>query len=164
MLSLDKSFPGLIFSSPYFIKRQATERTIIGISNDDKVRGASAKTICMMKMNKSVSKTETGNKASGDIVKEEWILRLYVAGSTPQSTHAIANIKNICEAYLKGLYELEVIDLYQNPGLAKAEQIIAAPTLIKKLPLPSRRIIGDLSDTDRLLVGLDLRKLKKSDV
>jgi circadian clock protein KaiB len=87
-------------------------------------------------------------------------LRLYVAGTTPYSVSAIANIKKICEEYLKGRYELEVIDLYQNPTLAKGEQIIAAPTLIKKLPLPLHRIIGDLSVVDRVLVGLDLRKAK----
>jgi circadian clock protein KaiB len=79
---------------------------------------------------------------------------------TPKSVRAISNIKNICEEYLQGLYNLEVIDIYQTPQLAKGEQIIAAPTLIKKLPLPLRRIIGDLSSTDRLLVGLDLREIK----
>lgn len=87
-------------------------------------------------------------------------LRLYVAGTTSYSVSAIANIKKICEEYLKGRYELEVIDLYLNPTLAKGEQIIAAPTLIKKLPLPLHRIIGDLSVVDRVLVGLDLRKVK----
>ena len=79
---------------------------------------------------------------------------------TTKSVRAISNIKNICEEYLQGLYNLEVIDIYQTPQLAKGEQIIAAPTLIKKLPLPLRRIIGDLSSTDRLLVGLDLREIK----
>jgi circadian clock protein KaiB len=76
---------------------------------------------------------------------------------TPQSVQAIANVKQICEEHLHGRYELEVIDLYQKPQLAAGEQIIAAPTLIKKLPLPLRRIIGNMSDTERLLVGLDLR-------
>jgi circadian clock protein KaiB len=89
-------------------------------------------------------------------------LRLYVAGTTPNSVRAVSNIKNICETHLKGRYDLEVIDLYQNPTLAKGEQIIAAPTLIKKLPLPLHRIIGDLSVTERVLVGLDLRKAKKA--
>jgi circadian clock protein KaiB len=70
---------------------------------------------------------------------------------------AIANIKNICENYLKGMYQLEVIDIYENPSLGKGEQIIASPTLIKKLPLPLRRFIGDLSDTERILLGLDLQ-------
>jgi circadian clock protein KaiB len=95
---------------------------------------------------------------------DKWILRLYVAGTTPQSVSAIANIKEICEEHLKGRYDLEVIDLYKNPGLAKGEQIIAAPTLIKKLPLPLRRLIGDLSRTERVLVGLDIMEVKKSDV
>jgi circadian clock protein KaiB len=93
------------------------------------------------------------------VKKKPYILRLYVTGSTPQSLRAIANIKKFCEENLKGLYDLEVIDLYQNPHLAKGEQIIAAPTLIKKLPLPLRRIIGDMSNTERVLVGLDLRKM-----
>ncbi|MEI7424147.1 MAG: circadian clock KaiB family protein [Prolixibacteraceae bacterium] len=90
-----------------------------------------------------------------------YLLRLYVAGTTPYSVSAISNIKKICEEYLKGRYELEVVDLYQNPILAKGEQIIAAPTLIKRLPLPLHRIIGDLSVVDRVLVGLDLRKARK---
>jgi circadian clock protein KaiB len=87
-----------------------------------------------------------------------YLLRLYVTGTTPQSLHAIANVKKICEEHLQGRYELEVIDLYQQPQLAQGEQIIAAPTLIKKLPLPLRRIIGDMSNAERVLVGLDLRK------
>lgn len=76
---------------------------------------------------------------------------------------AIANIKNICENYLKGRYQLEVIDIYENPSLGKGEQIIASPTLIKKLPLPLRRFIGDLSDTERILLGLDLQTGQYSD-
>ncbi len=84
-------------------------------------------------------------------------LRLYVAGMTPRSARAIANIKEICEEHLKGLYALQVIDLYQQPVLAEGEQIIAVPTLIKKLPPPLRRIIGDLSDRERVLIGLDLK-------
>ena len=87
-----------------------------------------------------------------------YILRLYVTGTTPASVRAVANIKRICEEHLQGRYELEVIDLYQQPALARGEQIIAAPTLIKKLPLPLRRIIGDMSDAERVLVGIDLRK------
>lgn len=88
---------------------------------------------------------------------EKYVLRLYVTGITPRSTRAIQNVKKICEENLKGRYELEVIDIYQQPILAKDEQIIAAPTLIKKLPLPLRRLIGDMSDKERVLVGLDLR-------
>ncbi len=87
-----------------------------------------------------------------------YVLRLYVAGQTPKSGNAIANIKKICEENLKGRYVLDVIDLYQQPQLAQGEQIVAVPTLIKKLPPPLRRIIGDMSDTERVLVGLDLRK------
>lgn len=87
-----------------------------------------------------------------------YVLRLYVTGTTPQSLRAIMNVKKFCEEYLKGRYELEVIDLYQQPQLAQGEQIIAAPTLIKKLPLPLRRIIGDMSKSERVLVGLDLQK------
>jgi len=88
----------------------------------------------------------------------EYVLRLYVTGTTPNSLNAIDNIRKICEEHLKGRYDLQVIDLYQQPSLAKGEQIIATPTLIKKLPLPLRRIIGDMSSTERVLVGLDLRK------
>lgn len=90
---------------------------------------------------------------------ETYLLRLYVAGSTPQSVRAIENIKRICEEHLKGRYELEVVDLYQRPNLANGEQIIAAPTLIKKLPQPLRRIIGDMSNTERVLVGLDIKEV-----
>jgi circadian clock protein KaiB len=89
--------------------------------------------------------------------KEKYVLRLYVSGLTPRSQMAIKNIKKICEEHLQGRYDLEVIDVYQNPVLAKGEQIIAAPTLIKKLPHPLRRFIGDLSDSERILLGLDLR-------
>ena len=77
---------------------------------------------------------------------------------TPRSTRAVENVRTICEEHLQGRYELEVIDIYQQPTLAKGEQIIAAPTLIKKLPLPLRRIIGDMSSTERVLIGLDLRR------
>ena len=84
-------------------------------------------------------------------------LRLYVAGMTPRSTRAIANIKEICEEHLKERYDLQVIDLYQQPVLAEEDQIIAVPTLIKKQPPPLRRIIGDLSDRVRVLIGLDLK-------
>ncbi len=87
-----------------------------------------------------------------------YILKLYVAGQLPKSVIAIANIKKICEENLQGRYELEVIDLYQQPHLAQGEQIIAVPTLIRKLPPPLRRIIGDLSNTERVLVGLDIQK------
>lgn len=88
---------------------------------------------------------------------ERYVLRLYVTGMTPRSTRAVENVRTICEKHLHGRYDLEVIDIYQQPTLAKGEQIIAAPTLVKKLPLPLRRVIGDLSSTERVLVGLDLR-------
>ena len=92
--------------------------------------------------------------------KESYILRLYITGSTPNSARAIANAKKLCEEHLPGRYELEVIDLYQQPDLAQGDQIIAAPTLIKKFPLPLRRIIGDLSKTEHVLVELNLTKKK----
>ena len=92
--------------------------------------------------------------------KDKYILRLYITGTTSRSILAITNLKKICEEYLEGRYELEVIDLYQMPRLAKDEQIIAAPTLIKKLPLPFRRIIGDMSNKEKVLIGLDLKKVK----
>jgi circadian clock protein KaiB len=85
-----------------------------------------------------------------------FILKLFVSGMTPSSLRAIQNIRDICQRHLKGRYELEVIDIYQQPELGKREQIIAAPTLIKKLPKPLRQFIGDLSDTDKILVGLNL--------
>jgi circadian clock protein KaiB len=90
--------------------------------------------------------------------EEQYALRLFVTGLTPRSTQAIATIKAICEEHLANRYDLEVIDIYQQPTLAQGEQIIAVPTLIKELPLPFRRLIGDLSDEDRVLVGLDLRR------
>lgn len=87
---------------------------------------------------------------------EKYVLRLYVTGMTERSAQAIATIRSICKERLRGRYDLQVIDIYQYPKLAKDEQIIAAPTLVKKLPLPLRRFIGALSDRDRVLLGLDL--------
>jgi circadian clock protein KaiB len=87
---------------------------------------------------------------------ERYILRLYVTGMTPRSARAVNNLRAICDEYLEGRYDLEVVDIYQQPVLTKGEQIIAAPTLIKKLPLPMRRIIGDMSNRERVLLGLDL--------
>jgi len=89
--------------------------------------------------------------------KEKYLLRLYVAGMTTKSKQAIQNIKQICDEHLKDRCELEVIDVFRNPVLAKGEQIIATPTLLKKLPLPLQRFIGDMTETERILVGLDLR-------
>ncbi len=87
---------------------------------------------------------------------EIWHLRLYVAGQTPKSITAFANLKKICEEHLKGQYTIEVVDLLENPKLAKGDQILAIPTLVRKLPPPIRKIIGDLSNTERVLVGLNL--------
>ena len=88
---------------------------------------------------------------------ETWQLRLYVAGQTPNSIRAFANLKRICEEHLKGKYEIEVVDLCKNPQLAAGDQILAIPTLVRKLPEPIKKIIGDLSNTERVLVGLDIR-------
>src|ERR671917_2322551 len=96
--------------------------------------------------------TRTESKSSA-----EYVLRLYVAGVTPRSVQAIENVKSVCERHLRGRYELQVIDIYQQPVLAKGDQIIAVPTLIKRVPAPLRTLIGDLSDVERVLVGLDLR-------
>jgi len=89
--------------------------------------------------------------------QETWELRLYTAGQTPKSVLAFNNLKRICEAHMPGRYHIEVIDLVQNPRLARDDQIVAIPTLVRKLPEPLRKIIGDLSDTERTLVGLQLR-------
>jgi circadian clock protein KaiB len=86
-----------------------------------------------------------------------WQLRLYVAGQTPKSLAAFSNLKTICESHLDGRYRIEVIDLLERPHLSKGDQILAIPTLVRKLPQPVRKIIGDLSDVNRVLVGLDLR-------
>jgi len=100
-------------------------------------------------------------KAVRKAATEKYVLKLYVTGMTPKSVAAIQNLQKICEENLKGRYDLEVVDIYQQPSLAKGEQIIAAPTLIKKLPEPVRRLIGDMSATDRMLLGLDLKPQKK---
>jgi len=92
---------------------------------------------------------------------KQWQLRLYVAGQTPKSVAAFANLKRLCEEYLAGEFEIEVVDLIENPRLAKDDQIVAIPTLVRKLPPPIRKIIGDLSDTERTLVGLQLRSNMK---
>jgi circadian clock protein KaiB len=114
-----------------------------------------------MKTNKISSSLEEFDIAVKKFKDETYLLKLYVTGITPHSMLAIDNLKKICEEHLKGRYSLEVVDLYKNPALATGEQIIAAPTLIKKLPLPLRRIIGDMSNTERVLVGLDLKSIKK---
>ena len=98
-----------------------------------------------------------GKQAKTDSTEETWNLRLYVAGQTPKSLTALANLKKICEEHLAGKYRIEVIDLLTNPQLAKGDQIIAIPTLVRKLPEPLKKIIGDLANTERVLVGLDIR-------
>jgi len=105
--------------------------------------------------------TDTAEKlvrAARRKARKRYVLRLYVTGATPRSARAIVNLRKFCEKHLKGRYELAVIDIYQQPQLAAGEQIIAAPTLVKKLPLPLRKFIGDLSDEDRLLLGMDLQE------
>jgi circadian clock protein KaiB len=92
-----------------------------------------------------------------DAEDELWELRLYVAGQTPNSLTAFSNLQKICEEHLAGKYRIEVIDLLKNPTLARGDQILAVPTLVRKLPEPVRKIIGDLSNTERVLVGLDVR-------
>jgi circadian clock protein KaiB len=92
---------------------------------------------------------------------KQWQLRLYVAGQTPKSVTAFNNLKRICEEHLAGQFEIEVIDLIENPRLAQDDQIVAIPTLVRKLPEPIRKIIGDLSDTERTLIGLQLRSSMK---
>ena len=89
---------------------------------------------------------------------DKWALRLYTAGQSPKSLAALDNLKRVCEEHLAGRYSIEVIDLLKNPRLAKDDQIVAIPTLVRKLPEPLRRIVGDLSDTERTLVGLQLRR------
>jgi circadian clock protein KaiB len=105
-------------------------------------------------MNESL-REETSSEQVGD--GAVWELRLYVAGQTPKSIAAFANLKRLCEEHLSGRYQIEIIDLLENPQLAAGDQIIAIPTLVRKLPEPLRRIVGDLRDTERVLVGLQLR-------
>lgn len=93
---------------------------------------------------------------SSEATSPEFVLRLYVTGTTPRSMRAVENITRVCEEHMPGRYDLEVVDVYQQPELAAREQLLAAPTLIKKLPLPLRRLVGDLSSQDRLLAGLGL--------
>jgi len=114
-----------------------------------------------MKGKKARTELELFEQAVKDAGEKKYLLRLYVAGATPKSTQAIMNIKKICEEHLKGRYDLEVIDVYQQRTLAKGEQIIAAPTLVKKLPPPLRRFIGNMADMERILVGLDLKPVEE---
>jgi circadian clock protein KaiB len=104
----------------------------------------------------AISASPATVEESAEVAGEKYILRLYVAGMTSRSSRAVENVRAFCEKHLEGRYDLQVIDVYQQPALARSEQLIAAPTLIKKLPLPLRRLIGDMSNEDRILVGLDL--------
>ena len=102
-------------------------------------------------------KTKSPKESKTVKAEESWQLRLYVAGQTPKSMAAFANLKRICEEYLEGKYQIEVIDLMVNPQLAMGDQILALPALVRKLPEPIKKIIGDLSNTERVLVGLDIK-------
>jgi circadian clock protein KaiB len=104
-----------------------------------------------------MSSSPTPPRTAAEIKSDEWILRLYVAGQTPKSLAAFANLKRICEEHLAGRYRIEVIDLAQHPHLANHDQIVALPTLVRKLPEPIKRIIGDLSNLERVLVGMELQ-------
>jgi circadian clock protein KaiB len=105
-------------------------------------------------------KTKAVAKKKKTAQELKYVLRLFVTGATPRSARSIFNLRNLCEDRLEGRYRIEVVDIYQQPELARAEQIIAAPTLIKTLPLPLRRLVGDLSDRERVLAGLDLQPAK----
>ena len=101
-------------------------------------------------------RNEPTEQKIAETTSDIFLLRLYVAGQTPKSVLAFANLKNICEEHLAGRYTIEVVDLLENPKLARGDQILAIPTLVRKLPEPMRKIIGDLSNTERVLIGLDL--------
>jgi circadian clock protein KaiB len=108
-------------------------------------------------------KTKTVNRTTAGAHRRSaklWQLRLYVAGQTPAALAACSNLKKICESHLKGRYQIEVIDLVEQPQLSKGHQILAIPTLVRRLPLPVRNVIGDLSNTERVLIGLDLRPVE----
>ncbi|HEY1662684.1 MAG TPA: circadian clock KaiB family protein [Verrucomicrobiae bacterium] len=127
------------------------------MKNKKVMAGKAARTSAAKKTKPSVKraalKSNGGPKADGD----HWNLRLYVAGQTPKSLTAFANLKRLCEEYLAGRYEIEVVDLTKQPHLAQNDQIVALPTLVRKLPAPIKRLIGDLSNTERVMVGMDLQ-------
>jgi circadian clock protein KaiB len=108
-------------------------------------------------MKSATKRTRTASPTRRAPRSEQWRLRLYVAGQTPRSLTAFSNLKRICEQHLAGRYKLEVIDLTRQPQLAQSDQIVALPTLVRRLPEPVRRVIGDLSNLERVLVGMDLR-------
>jgi len=105
------------------------------------------------------TKTRVQHRTAATRKPEVWKLRLYVAGQTPKSIRAFSNLKVLCEEHLKGRYQIEVVDLLEHPEMARGDQIVAVPTLVRKLPQPVRQIIGDLSNTDRVLVGLALENV-----
>ncbi|MES3032942.1 MAG: circadian clock KaiB family protein [Gemmatimonadota bacterium] len=109
----------------------------------------------------TLTDTTTDTQPTGDATTPEWQLRLYVAGQTARSRAAITNLRQICETHLVGRYSLEVVDLLVTPRLAAGDQILAVPTLVRKLPAPLKKIIGDLSDKERVLVGLDIQELPR---
>ncbi len=111
----------------------------------------------VIEMKREKTSMQEFEKAAAEHNRATYVLNLYVAGMNIKSTQAIANVRDLCEKHLTGRYELEVVDIYQQPQLAKEDQIIATPTLIKKLPLPLRRLIGDMSDTARFLAGIGLQ-------
>ncbi len=113
-----------------------------------------------MRSKKPISSTKKFEKALAKKDDQRYALRLYVSGTTPKSIRAVAAIKDICDEHLKGRYDLEVVDIYQQPVLAEGDQIIAVPTLIKSLPVPLRRLIGDMSRKDQILFGLDIKPQK----
>src|ERR1700674_2881778 len=111
-------------------------------------------------MPKTKKKTRARPRKPASLKPEFWNLRLYVAGQTPKSIRAFANLEVLCEKHLKGRYRIEVIDLLENPEMARGDQIVAVPTLVRDLPNPVRKIIGDLSDTERTLIGLALQPVE----
>jgi len=117
------------------------------------------KTAAPKRLRGSRSQKSSGSKKGKPPADESWMMRLYVAGQSTRSLAAIANLRRICDAHMPGRCEIEVIDLMRNPELAKADQIVAIPTLVRKLPEPARRIIGDLSATDKVLMSLELSVL-----
>ncbi len=111
-------------------------------------------------MTKAKASTAEFEAASKRAAGERYVLRLYIAGTTPASSRSVENLRALCDEHLSGRYELTVVDVFQQPVLARDAQIVAVPTLIKKLPTPLRRIVGDLSDAHRVLLGLDLKPKK----
>jgi circadian clock protein KaiB len=110
---------------------------------------------------KAASSKKPARKAkSSSAKKAQWNLRLYVAGQTPRSIAAFSNLKHFCETYLAGEYNIEVVDLLKSPELAESDQIVALPTLVRKLPEPIKRIVGDLSNTERVMISMDLRRIR----